>query len=119
MSTTQNLICINCPKGCRLTATQMENGELLISGNDCKRGAEYGKQELTMPMRVLTGLMWPADSKTPVSVKSDAPVPKELLLTCAKTMYEIHPALPIAKGDILVADICGTGVNIIATRPAR
>lgn len=37
-----NIICIVCPKGCRLT---VDENTLAVTGNGCPRGAEYGKNE--------------------------------------------------------------------------
>ena len=46
-----NIICIVCPKGCHLT---VDESTLAVTGNACPRGAEYGKNELTHPVRVVT-----------------------------------------------------------------
>ena len=46
------LICIVCPKGCRLKVDE-ENG-YVVSGNSCPRGAEYGINELLNPVRTVT-----------------------------------------------------------------
>lgn len=49
------LTCITCPMGCHLTAT-LENGTVTdVTGNNCPRGAQYAREELTTPMRMLTG----------------------------------------------------------------
>lgn len=114
----QTLICINCPKGCQMEAVP-DNGDWKISGNDCPRGITYAKQEVTDPQRVLTALMRPDGAKRPVSVKTDRPVPKAKLLECAAHLYQIHPKLPIAAGDVLVENLCQTGARVIATRAAR
>ncbi|MDO5131803.1 MAG: DUF1667 domain-containing protein [Eubacteriales bacterium] len=114
----QTLICIVCPRGCQLTAGTGQDGRLEISGNSCPRGIEYARQELTAPMRVLTALMRLQDMEKPVSVKTDRPVPKELLFDCAAEIYRTHPASPVHRGDILIRDLCGTGCNVIATRDA-
>ena len=46
---TRNLTCIGCPMGCPLTV-KIENGTVLsVEGNTCKRGAIYGKKEVTDP----------------------------------------------------------------------
>ena len=47
-----NIICIVCPKGCRLT---VDENTLAVTGNGCPRGAEYGKNELTHQVRVEIG----------------------------------------------------------------
>ena len=49
---TRNLTCIGCPMGCPLTV-KIENGTVLsVEGNTCKRGAIYGKKEVTDPTRI-------------------------------------------------------------------
>lgn len=111
----QIIICINCPKGCRMTADQDEQG-WKISGNDCPSGEAYALQELTDPKRILTALMRPEGARRPVSVKTDRPVPKAKLMECAARLYQVHPKLPIAAGDVLIEDLCGTGARVIATR---
>lgn len=114
----QTMICINCPKGCRMTAVHGDKG-WEISGNDCLRGESYALQELTDPQRILTALMRPEGARHPVSVKTDRPVPKAKLMECAARIYQIHPKLPIAAGDVLVQNLCGTGAQVIATRAAK
>ncbi len=114
----QELICIICPRGCRLTAETGPGGKLEISGNSCPRGIEYARQKLTAPMRVLTALMRLQNMEKPVSVKTDRPVPKALLFDCAAEIYRPHPAPPVRRGDILIRDLCGTGCNVVATRDA-
>ena len=111
------LVCIVCPRGCRLTAEQSPEG-LAISGNYCKRGEDYARQELTDPVRVLTALMRVEGSTRPVSVKTDRPVPKSLLFECVRQVYQTHPKAPVHRGDILIRDVCGTGCNVVATRDA-
>ena len=98
----QELICIICPRGCRLTAETGPDGKLEISGNSCPRGIEYARQELTAPMRVLTALMRLQNME----------------FDCAAEIYRTHPAPPVRRGDILIRDLCGTGCNVVATRDA-
>ncbi|MDD6311020.1 MAG: DUF1667 domain-containing protein [Firmicutes bacterium] len=108
------LVCISCPRGCNLTV----NGDE-VSGHYCKRGIEYAKAETTNPVRVLTCLMRAEGRQKPISVKTDKPVPKALLLECAKAIYEVHPKLPVACGDVLIENILGTGSNVISTCDAE
>ena len=119
---TKELICILCPRGCRLTAVRNEKSgpeEMEVSGNSCKRGPEYAKQELTKPVRILTALMRPAGSEKPVSVKTDRPVPKEMLTACAVQIYRTHPEGKVRRGDVLIRNILGTGADVVATRDAE
>ena len=114
LSGAQELICISCPRGCMLTVTG-SSGHVTVSGNFCKKGEEYGRQEVTAPSRVLTVLMRPEGSTKPVSVKTDRPVPKDLLFACADAIYKVHPPLPVKYGDVLIENLLGTGCNVIAT----
>lgn len=113
----ESMICINCPKGCRMDAVYTDD-EWKINGNDCIRGEDYARQELTDPRRILTALMRPEGSDKPVSVKTDRTVPRARLLECAAALYRVHPKLPIKAGDVLIDDLCGTGARVIATRNA-
>lgn len=112
----KKFICINCPLGCRLTV-KLVNGEVTeVTGNTCKRGEIYARQEAVAPKRVLTCLMRAADRQKPFSVKTSAPVPKELLFRCAQMIYETRPEAPIAMGDVVIRNICGTGTDVVATQ---
>lgn len=118
----ETLICINCPRGCQLTVrreTDADEPSVLVEGNACPRGVDYAAQEVLHPVRVLTCLMRPAGSQKPVSVRTTGAVPKERLLDCARQVYRTHPSLPIRRGDVLIEDLCGTGIAVIATRDAQ
>lgn len=112
----KQFICINCPMGCHLTVSLEDGKAVSVSGASCKRGEAYGLQEAVSPMRVLTCLMRPANRKKPLSVKTSAPVPKELLFRCANEIYRTHPQAPISMGSVVVHDLCGTGVDVLATQ---
>ena len=103
-----NLTCIICPKGCALT---YENG--LVSGNACKRGAEYAVREATAPMRDITTTLPVSNRRTPVSVKTSAPIPKEAVLSATEEIRTYSVTAPIRRGDVLIRNICG--VDLIAT----
>ena len=112
----KELICINCPLGCRMTAEIQDNIVISVEGNTCNRGKEYAAQEAILPMRVLTGNMRAAGCIKPFSVKSDGAVPKSQLLACADQLRLIRPEAPIRRGQVIIENILGTGVNIIATQ---
>ena len=114
----QYMICINCPRGCRINVVRSEAG-WTVSGNECTRGESYALQELTDPQRILTVLMRPEGSEKPVSVRTDRPVPKAKLMECVERIYAVHPKTPSKAGDVLMEDLCGTGARVIATRSAK
>ena len=117
MSMEEKLItCINCPMGCRMTVT-MENGEVVkVSGNTCKRGESYAHQECTRPLRMVTAVVKVRDSRMPLSVKTASPIPKELIHQCMQALSSVEVTLPVHEKDVILADVCGTGVDVIATR---
>ncbi len=116
MSETKNLICIGCPMGCPMTVT-VENGQVTaVSGNTCKRGSDYARREVTAPARVLTTTVRVDHGAAPVvPVRTRGEVPKAQLMDCVRALRDLRLEAPIAAGQVLCSDLCGTGVPLIAT----
>ena len=112
----RNLICIGCPLGCQLTAT-MENGVVTaVSGNTCPRGDDYARKECTAPERTVTGTVRVVGGEAPVvSVRTDHPIPKEKVLELARLMARLQVQAPVRPGDVVSADVLGTGCSLLAT----
>jgi len=109
-------ICIICPIGCELTVKE-ENGEIKVSGNLCPRGEEYGKTEYLNPKRVLITVIPCKNGELPVvSVKSSEPIDKELIPKVMKFLSEIVVDAAVDVGDVVIENLLGMGINIIATR---
>ena len=110
------ITCINCPVGCRMLVT-VEDGKVTnVTGNTCKRGVAYAEQECVAPQRMVTAVVAVADRKTPVSVKTRTPIPKKRIQDCMQALSEVKLTAPIAAGSVVIADVCGTGVDVIATK---
>lgn len=110
------ITCINCPQGCRMNVT-LQNGEVVrVEGNNCKRGELYARQESIAPMRMVTAVIPLKNRKMPVSVKTKTPIPKEKIFDCMKVLAETTAQAPVVIGQVLVNNVCETGVDIIATR---
>jgi len=63
-----------------MTVLLDENGKFLsVTGNTCPRGAKYAEQESTLPLRMITAVLPVAGSAVPLSVKTSAPVPKDMI----------------------------------------
>ena len=113
------LTCINCPMGCLLTVT-LENGEVKsVSGNTCPRGDTYGRTECTAPVRVVTGLVRVANGKEPLSVKTAQAIPKSSVADCIALLGKTVVNAPVAAGDVVIENVCGSGVNVIATKSVK
>lgn len=112
----RNLICIGCPMGCPLTV-KMDGDQIEVSGNTCKRGAEYGKKEVTNPTRILTTTVRVANGTLAmVSVKTEKDIPKDKIFACVEALKGVIAEAPVAIGDVILSDAAGTGVNIVATK---
>ena len=110
----KELICISCPMGCHLKVNT-ETKE--VTGNTCKRGKAYGINEVTNPVRVVTTTVKVKDGELPViPVKTKEPISKELNFKAMEILNSIEVEAPISMGDIIVKDILGTGVDVVAAR---
>jgi len=113
----KELICISCPMGCHLKVNT-ETKE--VTGNTCKRGEIYGINEVTNPVRVITTTVKVKYGELPViPVKTKTPIPKELNFKAMEVLNSIEIEAPISMGDIIVKDMLGTGVDVVATRSLK
>ncbi len=109
------LICIVCPKGCHLKVD--EEQDFKVTGNSCKRGEVYGKKEVTNPTRTLTSIVRIEDAMYPCCpVKTSSDIPKKLIPEAMALLKDIRLTAPVSIGDVVVSDICNTGVSWIVTR---
>lgn len=113
----RNLTCINCPMGCALTVEMDGNEVISVSGNTCKRGDTYGRKEVTNPTRIVTSTVRVKDGESDmVSVKTKQDIPKGKIFECVKALKDVEVQAPVHIGDVIVADVAGTGAAIVATK---
>ena len=108
------LVCINCPRGCELEA-EVAAGEVKVSGHACPRGETYAKDELTNPTRMVTGLVKVAGTRRPLPVKTRTAVPKGKISEVTNLLANTTVLPPKRIGDVIIENVCDTGVDIIAT----
>jgi CxxC motif-containing protein len=73
--------------------------------------------EVTNPVRTITTSLFVKDGIHPtVSVKTSREIPKAMIFSCMKEMASKEVEAPVRIGDVLIRDILGTGVDIVATR---
>lgn len=113
----RELTCIGCPLGCSLEVT-IENGEVTaVSGNTCPRGDAYARKEVTNPTRIVTSIVKVSGGKSPmVSCKTKSDIPKGKIFDVTKELEKVVAKAPVRIGDVLVSDVAGTGVEVIATK---
>ena len=49
-------------------------------------------------------------------VRSNQPLPKEKLFDCMDVIRATSVKLPVNRYDVIIPNICGTGVDIVATK---
>lgn len=115
-----SITCTTCPMGCDIIVDGDGKAITSIEGAACKRGEKYAAAEYTHPERILTSLIKVEGAGVPlVPVRSRKPVPKNMLLQCMDTIKTVVLRSPVAAGDVVVADICGLGVDMVATGSAH
>lgn len=113
----KNLTCINCPMGCALTVEMNGNEVINVTGNTCNRGDAYARKELTDPTRIVTSTVKVVGGKSDmVSVKTREDIPKGKIFECVKELKDVQIQAPVHIGDIVVANIADTGIDVVATR---
>ncbi len=117
MMNSQNLICITCPRGCSLTVSYDDQDQMIITGNHCLRGTAYAKAELTDPRRMIASTVrihGGIHKMLPVS--TNAPFPKAKIMDLMALLKSIEIDAPVKMGDVLIEDVLGTGIAVIASR---
>lgn len=117
---TRTVTCIRCPRGCAVTVELIDGLVTSVNGNSCRRGDTYARAEVTSPMRMVTSSVPVTGSENAamVSVKTASDVPKDKVVDVVRALRGITLTAPVAAGDVVVQDVCGTGVDVIATRSA-
>ncbi|MCT4544695.1 MAG: DUF1667 domain-containing protein [Vallitalea sp.] len=117
MKEKRELICISCPMGCHLEIEELDNGEYKITGNQCKRGIIYAQKELTNPTRVLpTTVKIKNGPLRRLPVRTNGAIPKGKIFEAMDIINKVEVEAPIKMGDVVVANILNTGIDVIASR---
>lgn len=107
----RELTCIMCPLGCQLTVT-IDGDNITVTGNNCKRGEIFGKEEVTCPMRIVTSSV--KTEKGVRACKTSKPVPKSMIFDVMKEIEKLR--LKNAKfGEVVIKNVLNTGADIVIT----
>ncbi|MEG2863937.1 MAG: DUF1667 domain-containing protein [Eggerthellaceae bacterium] len=109
--------CICCPLGCQLEVSFEPDGTVReVTGNTCPRGCAYAIEEATNPVRMVTAIVCAKETLEPLSVKTATAIPKQKISEVLAAIADLELAAPICAGQVLISDVCGTGVALIATK---
>ncbi len=113
MNHVKELICIVCPKGCRLQVDEQLN----VTGQGCPRGVIYGKTELLAPKRLLASTVKICSSQlTRLPVVTSGEIPKDQIFAVMAELNKITVSAPVKLRQVIISNILGLQVDLIATR---
>lgn len=110
------ITCTVCPRGCEIHTEG--DGEKVISldGYKCLRGKAYAETEYAHPVRILTTTVKTEGFSVPLlAVRSSKPLPKEKINDCIAVLKNTVISAPVKMHDVIVNNICDTGIDIIAS----
>ena len=108
----RKLTCILCPRGCTLEVSG-EPDSLAVTGNSCPKGKDYAISECLHPMRTVTALVRVANREnTMVSVKTEAPVPKERMTDVMQALRDVQVNAPVTIGTVVLDNLFSTRILV-------
>lgn len=112
----RELTCIGCPMGCTLKA-EMRRDEIFVSGNHCKRGEKYARNEIRHPVRSVASTVKIVNGTIArLPVRTAGEIPKEKIFECMTEIKRLVVQAPVHIGDVLIENCAGTQVAVIATK---
>ncbi len=109
------LVCIVCPNSC-VMHVERKGEELIVTGNKCARGEAFAHQELTDPQRTICSTVRTVFPETPVlPVRVSTDIPKNKIFDVMKEIDAYTVTERVARGDVLIPNVLGTGADVIAT----
>ena len=116
----REFVCIICPNGCRIKVEYEGTNIKNIKGDECPKGKEYVKNEITNPLRVFTGsVLVESGDFSLVSVKTPSPIPKKYLKKIGEITRRIKVEAPIEIGQIVALNLLDNNIDLIATRKIK
>ena len=113
----KEIICTVCPRGCHITVDGDGKKAVSVEGYGRKRALTYAEPEYSNPVRILTTTVKVDGNENELlPVRSNQPVPQGKLFACMEIIKKTSVKLPVKRYDVIINDICGTGVDIVATK---
>lgn len=111
----KKITCIVCPNGCKLTINE-KNEELLVEGNKCKRGIEFGINEIKNPLRSIASTVNTIYKEMPrLPVRTDGLIPKSKIFNVMREISKVVITNHVDINEVIIENVLNTGVNIIST----
>ncbi len=112
--------CICCPNGCDIYV-ELDNDRIVsFSGNKCKKGEEYIKQEITAPYRTIASSVLVKDGELPLaSVRTTKAIPKDKIFKVMDEIRKVVLTAPVEEGTVAISNVCNLNSDIIVTRSVK
>ena len=108
-------VCTVCPLGCHIVVEDSE-----VSGNQCERGYNYIMDEIIAPKRSISSTVRITGSThRRLPVKTNIPIPKDLIIQAVEQLNAIEVTAPIAMGDVVLAKVLETDASFVASRSMK
>ncbi len=109
--------CIICPNGCQISVEYEGTNIKNIKGDECPKGKDYVKSEITNPLRVFTGSVLVENGDfSLVSVKTPVPIPKKYLKKVGEITRQLNVEAPVEIGQVVASNLLNENIDLIATR---
>ena len=116
----KELICIGCPMGCPVTVEMNGENVVSVTGNTCPRGERYARKEVTDPTRIVTSTVKVrGGDRAACACEDKRGYSEREIFECMKALTGVEVSAPIGIGDVIISDVAGTGVDIVATKEVR
>ena len=113
----RNFVCIVCPRGCNISV-KLKDGEITsVSGEGCKRGEAYVRNEIISPVRMLTTTA-PVEGGGVVPVRTDKEIPKGLIFEAVKAISAAWVPREAKRGYTVIEDLLSTGARVYTVSDA-
>jgi len=113
----REFVCIICPNGCRVKVEYEGINIKNIKGDECPKGKDYVKNEITNPLRVFTGSVLIENGNfSLVSVKTSVPIPKKYLKKIGEITRYLKVKAPIKIGQVVASNLLNEDIDLVATR---
>ena len=119
MDEERTVTCTVCPLGCSVRVRLHDGVPVGFEGHQCKRGEAHARDEILDPRRLLTTTVRVRGSATRlVPARTSGPVPRERMMAIMSIVRTLVADTPVRPGQVLLADLLGTGIDLVATGSA-
>ena len=117
----KEIVCVICPRGCRIKIEGHADQIIKIENYGCTRGIDYASDEFKNPRRILTSSIPIEGTKDGrmLPIRSSTPIPKNLIILCMEQIKKTGVKASVQMHQIIIKNILGTGSDIIACRNMR